>query len=80
MYILRINALSIIKNNPQIDMTYIDYGLNIVKNSIFYDFPSNKTFDLADVFEDLSNRDLLLFTPKILFESLHLAENFLLVS
>ena len=47
------------KNNPQKDMTYIDYGLNIVKNSIFYDFPSNKAFDLADVFEDLSNKDLL---------------------
>ena len=47
------------KNNPQKDMTYIDYGLNIVKNSIFYDFPSNKTFDLADVFEDLSNKNLL---------------------
>ena len=47
------------KKNPQKNMDYIDYGLNIVKNSIFNDFPSNKAFDLADVFEDLSNRDLL---------------------
>ena len=40
-------------------MHYIDYGLNVVKNSIFYNFPSNKAFDLADVFEDLSSKNLL---------------------
>ena len=40
-------------------MNYIDYGLNIVKNSVFNDFPSNKAFDLGDVFENLSNKDLL---------------------
>ena len=29
------------KNNPTKSMNYIDYGLNIVKNSVFNDFPSN---------------------------------------
>ena len=47
------------KKNPQKKMNYIDYGLNVVKNSIFYNFPSNKPFDLADVFEDLSDKSLL---------------------
>ena len=47
------------KKNPQKNMNYIDYGLNAVKGSIFYNFPSNKTFDLSDVFEDLSNKSLL---------------------
>ncbi len=40
-------------------MNYIDYGLNVVKSTIFYNFPSNKTFDLSDVFEDLSKKSLL---------------------
>ena len=53
------NCVRYDKKYPQKNMNYIDYGLNIVKNSIFYDFPSNKAFDLADVFEDLSNKDLL---------------------
>ena len=47
------------KKKPQKNMDYIDYGLNIVKNSIFSDFPSNEVFDLADVFENLSNKSLL---------------------
>ena len=47
------------KKNPQKNMNYIDYGLNVVKDSIFKNFPSNKPFDLADVFEDLSNKSLL---------------------
>ena len=47
------------KKNPKKNMNYIDYGLNIVKSSIFYNFPSNKMFDLSDVFEDLSNKSLL---------------------
>ena len=40
-------------------MDYIDYGLNVVKSSIFYNFSPNKTFDLADVFESLSKKGLL---------------------
>ncbi len=47
------------KKKPQKNMNYIDYGLNVVENSIFNDFPSKKTFDLADVFENLSNKGLL---------------------
>ena len=47
------------KKKPQKNMNYIDYGLNVVKSSIFYNFPSNKIFDLSDVFEDLSNKSLL---------------------
>ena len=47
------------KKNPQKNMNYIDYGLNVVKGSIFYNFPTNKMFDLSDVFEDLSKKNLL---------------------
>ncbi len=47
------------KKNPTKSMNYIDYGLNVVKSSIFNNYPSNKAFDLADVFEDLSNKSLL---------------------
>ena len=47
------------KKKPQKNMDYIDYGLNVVKSSIFYNFPPNKTFDLGDVFESLSNKSLL---------------------
>ena len=42
------------KKNPKKDMNYIDYGLSVVNNSIFDDFPNTKSFDLADVFEKLS--------------------------
>ena len=42
------------KKNPKNDMNYIDYGLSVVNNSIFKDFPDGKNFDLADVFEKLS--------------------------
>ena len=52
-------SVSYNKKNPQKNMNYIDYGLNVVKDSIFKNFPSNKPFDLADVFEDLSNKSLL---------------------
>ena len=47
------------KKKPRKNMDYIDYGLTIVRNSIFSDFPSNEVFDLADVFENLSNKSLL---------------------
>ena len=42
------------KKNPKNDMNYIDYGLSVVNNSIFKDFPEGKSFDIADVFEKLS--------------------------
>jgi len=47
------------KKKPQENMAYIDSGLSIVKSSIFKNFPHNKTFDLADVLEDLSKKELL---------------------
>ena len=47
------------KKKLLINMDYIDYGLNVVNNSIFHAFPSNKAFDLSDIFEDLSNKNLL---------------------
>ena len=52
-------SVSYNKKNPQKNMNYIDYGLNVVKDSIFKNFPSNKAFDLSDIFEDLSNKNLL---------------------
>ena len=47
------------KKKPLINMDYIDYGLNVVNNSIFHAFPSNKAFDLSDIFDDLSNKNLI---------------------
>ena len=47
------------KKNPKKDMNYIDYGLSVVNNSIFDDFPNTKSFDLADVFEKLSKNEQL---------------------
>ena len=47
------------KKNPKKNMNYIDYGLSIIDSVIFNSFPFNKTFDLADVFEDLSNKNML---------------------
>ena len=47
------------KKKPKVDMNYIDYGLSVVNNSIFNDFPDGKKFDLAEVFENLSQNKLL---------------------
>jgi|TARA_B100001964_G_scaffold164594_1_gene180671 NDP-sugar pyrophosphorylase family protein len=47
------------KKNPKKNMNYIDYGLTIVDTVIFNTLPFNKTFDLSDVFEDLSNKNML---------------------
>jgi N-acetyl-alpha-D-muramate 1-phosphate uridylyltransferase len=37
-------------------MHHIDYGLTICSRSIFDDYPANEPFDLAIVFERLSQR------------------------
>lgn len=55
----RNNSVEYNKKKPSKNMKYIDYGLNIVDSAIFNDFPYNKTFDLSDVFEDLSSRNML---------------------
>jgi NDP-sugar pyrophosphorylase family protein len=43
------------KKNKTNDMNYIDYGLGILKKSVFASFPENDPFDLAEVYEHLTN-------------------------
>jgi len=47
------------KTNKTEDMNYIDYGLGILKSSVFTAFASNSVFDLATVYEQLSNENQL---------------------
>ena len=42
------------KKNPTDKMNYIDYGLSVVSASIFKKYANYLTFDLAEVYEDLS--------------------------
>jgi NDP-sugar pyrophosphorylase family protein len=42
------------KENPLKKMNYIDYGLSIVSASIFKKYTNYLTFDLAEVYKDLS--------------------------
>jgi len=34
-------------------MNFIDYGLSIFRKSVFYSYPENEPFDLADVMKAL---------------------------
>jgi NDP-sugar pyrophosphorylase family protein len=47
------------KRNKTKDMHYIDYGLGILQKSAFVDFPSDTVFDLAAVYERLSDEKQL---------------------
>jgi NDP-sugar pyrophosphorylase family protein len=47
------------KTNKTKDMRYIDYGLGILQKSAFAEFPSDTVFDLAAVYEQLSNEKQL---------------------
>jgi NDP-sugar pyrophosphorylase family protein len=47
------------KKEPSPHMTYIDYGLGIVSDSVFLQYSSNRSFDLADVYQYLSIRGQL---------------------
>jgi NDP-sugar pyrophosphorylase family protein len=47
------------KINKTKDMRYIDYGLGILQKSVFMDFPSDTAFDLASVYEQLSDESQL---------------------
>jgi len=47
------------KRDPKLEMTHIDYGLGILSASVFENAPANELFDLADVYHDLSMRELL---------------------
>jgi len=53
------NLVNYNKKEPKNYMKYIDYGLSVVNNSIFNEFPDNKYFDISDVFQELSTQKLL---------------------
>jgi len=42
------------KHSPKYEMAYIDYGLGVLSASVFEKVPSNKPFDLADIYHELS--------------------------
>jgi len=42
------------KNKIRPQMHYIDYGLGLIQGSVLESFPSKKTFDLSEVYTDLS--------------------------
>lgn len=42
------------KRTPRAEMTYIDYGLGVVSASVLKQGPVGQSFDLADVYQDLS--------------------------
>lgn len=42
------------KRTPRSEMTYIDYGLGVVKACVLEPYPSAQYFDLADVYQTLS--------------------------
>lgn len=47
------------KRTPRAEMTYIDYGLGVVSASVLKQRPVGQSFDLADVYQDLSLRGQL---------------------
>ena len=49
----RIKIYSKTKRNPR--MTHIDYGLGILKPNIFEQYPEGANFDLAEIYESLSD-------------------------
>lgn len=42
------------KRAPRVEMTYIDYGLSVVSMSVLKKYPDGQSFDLAEVYQDLS--------------------------
>jgi NDP-sugar pyrophosphorylase family protein len=42
------------KRAPRPEMAYIDYGLGVVSASVLSDRPVDQSFDLADIYQDLS--------------------------
>ena len=53
----RIIFYSKTKRNPR--MTHIDYGLGILKQNIFEHYPEGANFDLAEIYESLSDSERL---------------------
>lgn len=47
------------KRTPRPEMAYIDYGLGLVSASVFAPYPMESPFDLAAVYQDLSDKGLL---------------------
>jgi len=45
------------KRNPMPEMEHIDYGLSVVRADVLSRYGDDATFDLADVFADLSRQD-----------------------
>jgi len=48
------------KHDKVKEMRHIDYGLGILRKEAFYGFPSDKAFDLAEVYEKLVSENQLL--------------------
>ena len=51
--------LMLLPGKTNFGFKFIFLSKESIKDSIFKNFPSNKAFDLTDIFEDLSNKDLL---------------------
>lgn len=47
------------KHAPRPDMAYIDYGLGVVAAEVFAQYPDDEPFDLADVYQTLSQQGQL---------------------
>jgi NDP-sugar pyrophosphorylase family protein len=47
------------KHAPRPDMAYIDYGLGVVSADVLGPYPTDKPFDLADVYQALSTKGQL---------------------
>lgn len=48
------------KENPQLEMKHIDYGLSLLRKEAFIDIPEGKVFDLAELYAGLVNRNDML--------------------
>lgn len=44
------------KRTPRPDMSYIDYGLGVVQARVFAPYAADQVFDLADLYQSLSQR------------------------
>lgn len=42
------------KRRPRADMAYIDYGLGVVTSTLLEQYPIGQSFDLAEMYQDLS--------------------------
>jgi len=47
------------KRAPRLDMAHIDYGLGVLAAEVFDQYPGDKPFDLADVYQTLSRQGQL---------------------